>query len=594
MATKGYHEDDLVDYYDEDYEEENGDWEQEDADRETYQFVEKAAKKKSGSPPVAPKVTLTPSLPKLISPKNSFVIQIASGSSSQLSLPQAALAPIPPLGHTSNQVAKLGQLNSAIGANYQVSTWFLEKCSKLPATEAVAAGKEGLDNPNFPREKYITTPHSQTVFVVIGHVDAGKSTLNAQLVKAFGTRDTGISAQHVAVSKSGKCKTRGTNLAWELDVASDEREHGVTIDSKSKSLVIDDRHFVAIDAPGHADYVPSMLLGAMQADAAVLVIDCVKFDSGFSRGGQTKEHVALIRSLGIQQLVVVLNKTDMMDPDARAKELETILCQLDDFIFEEMKFSKKSVKFVPVSAINNDNVSARAAHQQQCLKDALLALSPKNHGPIHHTVCVPIVDVSGDRFSGRIECGSVHAGEKLMILPSRQLVTINAGHGPAAHHTYFPGNYLESVQFSLQDAASGSLSPTWSAFIHPGSVLVDPVYPLERIQVVEKFLARILVINDDYMPVVKGQSVTMNCHTAMIDGFISRLVAHVPQHNSEETAKKPSVPKCLVKGDVGIVELTVRKGGSIVVEPDTNTRVTGRVVIRDRGVTIAVGLVVSA
>lgn len=591
MATKGYHEDDLVDYYDEDYEEEEGDWEQEEADRETYQFVEK--KKKSGSPPVAPKVTPTPSQPKLISPKNSFVKQISSGSSSQLSLPQSALTPGPPVGYTSNQLAKLGQLNSDIGANYQVSTWFLEKCSKLPAAEAVAAGKEGLDNPNFPKEKSNTQHYSQTVFVVIGHVDAGKSTLNAQLVKAFGTPDTGISAKHAAVSKSGKSKTRGTNLAWELDVASDEREHGVTIDSKSKSLVIDDRHFVAIDAPGHADYVPSMLLGAMQADAAVLVIDCVKFDSGFSRGGQTKEHVALIRSLGINQLVVVLNKTDMMDPDDRAEELETIICQLDDFIFEEMKFSKNSVKFVPVSAINNDNVSARAPHHQQCLKDALLALKPKNHGPIHHTVCVPIVDVSGDRFSGRIECGSVHAGEKLLILPSRQLVTINAGHGPAAHQTYFPGNYLESVQFSLQDA-SGSLSPTSSGFIHPGSVLVDPLYPLERIQVVETFLVRILVINDDFMPIVKGQSVTMNCHTAMIDGFVSRLVAKVPQHHSEEPAKKPSVPKCLVKGDVGIVELTVRKGASIVVEPDTNTRVTGRVVIRDRGVTIAAGLVVSA
>ena len=574
MATKGYTEDELADYYDEDYEEEEeGDWEQEEKDKEDYSFVdkEKAAKKP------------TPTPPKLMtSPKGSFVRKLDSASTSSVSLPAAALAATAATaaGYTSNHVAKLAGLCADLALPYQLSTRYMERALKCP--DPMLSAREGLANPNFPKEAPSKPHEPQTVFVVIGHVDAGKSTLMAQLVKEF-SASPHASPVHEP-RKGGKTRANASALAWEMDVGSDEREHGVTIDSKSKLLLIDNRPFVAIDAPGHSDYVPSMLLGAMQADAAVLVIDCVKFDAGFSRGGQTKEHVALIRSLGIGQLVIVLNKVDMLDPADRVEDLETIKCQLRDFVFEEMRFAKNSVKFVDVSAIQGLNILNRADDERGCLREALIGLHPRDHGPIHHTVCVPIVDVAGDRLSGRIECGSVHTGEKLMILPSRHIVVVGTCPTP-----YLPGDYLESLPFTLHDA-SGSSSPTSAAnVIHPGSVLVDPLFPSAHIGAVTTFFARILVINDDFMPVVKGQSVTVNCHTAMIDGFISRLVVKVPAPGAEQ---RPGVPKCLVKGDVGIVEVTVRK--LLVVEPDAVSRVTGRVVIRDRGVTIAAGLVVSS
>jgi translation elongation factor EF-1alpha len=344
---------------------------------------------------------------------------------------------------------------------------------------------------------------------------------------------------------------------------------------------------VAIDAPGHADYVPSMLLGAMQAEAAVLVIDCVKFDSGFSRGGQTKEHVSLIRSLGIHQLIVVLNKIDMIDPEDRYDEIESIKSQLKDFIFDEMRFTE--CDFIPVSAIKGENIFSPIHAEDEssiCLKDALVALKPKSHGPVNHSVCIPIVDVSGDRLSGRIECGSVHDKEKLMIYPSKQMVQLHT-------QTRVPGSYLESVQFSFMDSSlnAGASSPTnagTSAYIHPGSVIVDPLFPLDHIECVEKFQARILVINDDFMPIVKGQTVTVNVHTCMTDASISRLIGKINKQGKMEPGPPP---KCLVKGEVAMVEISLRKGHVIAVEPNASTRVTGRVVIRDRGVTIAAGLV---
>jgi len=573
-------EDDLADYDDEYYEEEE-DFELED-DEEEYNFVEKESKK-SAAPSKQPQIIL-PQKKSSCSLGNSPVL-----SSSSVSPPVS----IP--GLTSNQMTKIRKLRDDLSLDYPVSMHFLEKAIKCQEP-VMETAKQGLDNAIFPKKQDSTTTIPVlpvVVFVVIGHVDAGKSTLNAQLVRHFGLK----SAPRNSVIFSGppmvggKKKTRAppggqSALAWEIDVGSDERDHGVTIDSKSMSLTIGEGKFVAIDAPGHRDYVPSMLLGAMQADAAVLVIDSVKFDSGFSRGGQTKEHVALIRALGISQLIVVINKIDMIED--RADEIAIIRSQLEDFIFDEMDFKHENVQFVSVSALMDTNLICRIDDDEICLTEGLKKLRAKNHGPIHHSICIPIVDISGNRLSGRIECGSIRDGEKLLVLPSKQLVTLNGLQSVAA----IPGDYLESVEFEFVDSSyhAGSNSPSSggvSHLIHPGSVLVDPMFALENISTVESFLARILVLNDDVMPIVKGQSVTINVHTMMVDAVVSRIVSRIPP----DGVSKLPVPKCLVKGDVAIVEISAKK--PIVVEPDTHSRVTGRVVIRDRGVTIAAGLIVN-
>ncbi len=560
MATRKFNQDDLEDYDDAEYYEEEEDWEETERDQEEYNIVDTSKTKKQQSTQSGAK-SKQPEPQKAVPKAPTLSIPL------QQSVPSTTLQ-----GFTLNQQNKLRSFASEIGAPYPLSTWFVEKFSKQP---------NGLAVSKLELEKAPGSPPA--VFVVIGHVDAGKSTLMAQLVGRFAAEKTTPALSKQRSGRSGSFN----NMAWEMDVGQDERDHGVTIDAKSKPLLIGDRQFVAIDAPGHADYVPSMLLGAMQADAAVLVIDCVKFDSGFSRGGQTKEHVSLIRALGIHQLVVVLNKIDAIDPEDRFEELETIKAQLRDFVLGEMRFS--NVDFVPLSAIMAQNIFEPLYPEDAetlCLVDALLKLKPKPHGPMHHSVCIPIADVNGDKISGRVECGSVHEKERLLVLPSRQLVQLLAGSGDRC-----PGSYLEAVPFTFVDTSlTGSLSPTngsSAVYIHPGSVLVDPLFALQRIECVESFHARILVINDDFMPIVRGQSVTINVHTAMVDASIARIVGKI----KEETSLAPA--KCLVKGDVAIVEISLRKGSSIVIEPDCSTRVTGRVVIRDRGITIAAGLIVS-
>lgn len=607
MTAKRFTDDDLIDYEDEDdyYDEDYVDEEHED-DKAEYNFVDKKNVRKQEKNLPTKQAVIVSKPTTVITPQ----------SSSSISLPTTTTTtclgdhhPPPTTLYTSNQLKKMTALSEQLeDIGYPLSSHFLDRCVKANGYETA---KAHLDNPIVPKE-IDSVPLAATVFVVIGHVDAGKSTLNAQLVKHFEKKTisgaeksfpkSSPTASFVGVGGGTKIKTRSKSsaLAWEMDVGTDEREHGVTIDSKSKSLMIGDnnKRFVAIDAPGHRDYVPSMLLGAMQADAAVLVIDASKFDSGFSRGGQTKEHVSLIRSLGIHQLIIVINKIDTIEEEDREEEIATIRVQLEDFVFDEMKFARDNVQFVVVSALMDFNIvgsSSTDDDEEISLSQALVRLEPKDHGPVHHSICVPIVDVSGHHLSGRIECGSIRNGDKVMVLPSKQLITVNWDEKISPTSFACPGEYLEGAEFSFLDKSlEGSASPGGSNIhhlIHPGSVLVDPVYSLENLKCVETFYARILVINDDVMPIVKGQSVTLNVHTAMTDGYIFRIVGKISA-DSQKLVTTP-VPKCLVKGDVAIVELSTRKNVPIVVETDVTNRVTGRVVVRDRGVTIAAGLIVS-
>nr|TKV93012.1 hypothetical protein SEVIR_9G199100v2 [Setaria viridis] len=213
---------------------------------------------------------------------------------------------------------------------------------------------------------------SQLNLAIVGHVDSGKSTLSGRLLHLLGR----ISRKDMHKNeKESKEKGKGSfAFAWAMDESSEERERGVTMTVAVAYLETKKYRVVLLDSPGHKDFVPNMISGATQADAAILVVDAStgSFEAGMDGEGgksvgQTKEHAQLIRSFGVEQLVVAVNK---MDAVAYSKErFEFIKLQLGSFL-RSCNFKDSAITWIPLSAVENQNLikppsDARLASCQQ-------------------------------------------------------------------------------------------------------------------------------------------------------------------------------------------------------------------------------------
>eukprot|EP00826_Nyctotherus_ovalis_P062738 TRINITY_DN912_c0_g2_i13.p1 TRINITY_DN912_c0_g2~~TRINITY_DN912_c0_g2_i13.p1 ORF type:complete len:306 (-),score=85.79 TRINITY_DN912_c0_g2_i13:540-1457(-) len=193
-----------------------------------------------------------------------------------------------------------------------------EKVKSSPATKPIPSESTPINlNQIYPNIEYdclkSSEPRDETInLVVIGHVDSGKSTTMGHLLFDLGYVTHGKMTQY---EKQSKLQGKPTfHYAWVLDEGTSEREHGVTINVALKHFQLKDKNFMLLDAPGHKDFIANMISGAAQADCAILMIDSKKssFSAGFKEKGQTREHAILARCLGVTQLVVAINKLDMV------------------------------------------------------------------------------------------------------------------------------------------------------------------------------------------------------------------------------------------------------------------------------------------
>lgn len=208
--------------------------------------------------------------------------------------------------------------------------------------------------------------------IAIGHVDAGKSTLLGHFLFLLGE----LSDRQI-VKFEKECKNIGKpsfHFAWALDENQEERKRGVTVDIAYKQIQTEKFFINLMDAPGHRDFVPNMISGAAQADAALLIIDASpnSFESGFFLGGQTKEHAILAMALGVKEIIVVINKMEVCDWSV--ERYEYIEKELMNFLII-IGFNKKdNIHFVPVSGLSGINLitTPEKDKNEWYLKESLL------------------------------------------------------------------------------------------------------------------------------------------------------------------------------------------------------------------------------
>ena len=197
--------------------------------------------------------------------------------------------------------------------------------------------------------------------VFIGHVDHGKSTTVGRLLL-----DSGHIEQHVIekneklASEQGKA---GFGLAYVMDGLKEERERGITIDVAHKEFFTPNYYWTIIDAPGHRDYVNNMITGAGQADAALILVPAEKggFEAAIAKGnrstgeieGQTRQHARLLALLGVEQVIVGINKMDTCNwEEARFNEIKTEMMGM----LKDAGLKPKKCPVIPYSGFHGENL----------------------------------------------------------------------------------------------------------------------------------------------------------------------------------------------------------------------------------------------
>ena len=257
-------------------------------------------------------------------------------------------------------------------------------------------------------------------FVIVGHVDHGKSTLIGRLL--YDT-DSLAPDKIEEVRKASSEQGKETEFAYLLDHLEEERKQGITIDTTQVFFKTDKRRYVIIDAPGHVEFVKNMITGASQAEAAVLIVDVKE---GVKE--QTRRHSYMLSLLGLDQVIVVLNKMDLVD---FSKDVfDSIRKDVEEWL-KSIKIS--STVYIPISASKGENIASRSEkmpwYSGSTFLESLDTLQNKQ-SPEDKALLLPIQDVYkiGDKRinAGRVESGVIEKGAEIKILPGEQITRVNS------------------------------------------------------------------------------------------------------------------------------------------------------------------------
>lgn len=415
--------------------------------------------------------------------------------------------------------------------------------------------------------------------VFIGHVDAGKSTIGGHIMYLTGQVDKRTLEKY---EREAKEKNRESwYLSWALDTNQEERDKGKTVEVGRASFETEKKHFTMLDAPGHRSFVPNMIGGAAQADLAVLVISARKgeFETGFERGGQTREHAMLAKTAGVKHLVVLINKMD--DPTVRWSEERFEECKekLMPFLKKVGFNPKKDIYFIPVSGITGANLKTSA--KEHCpwysgppfieYIDELPSLRRSSDGPLRMPVTDKYKDM-GTILLGKIESGKIERGANLIIMPNK--------------------NAVEVLQILVDDCESDKAQTGENVKLKvrgieeedvlPGFVLCEANNLCHTCKV---FDAQIVILEHKSI-ICPGYSAVLHIHNAVEEVQILAFIAMIDKKTG---AKSKTRPRFIKQDQIAIARFEM--ADVLCIEAFKDFPQMGRFTLRDEGKTIAIGKV---
>lgn len=419
--------------------------------------------------------------------------------------------------------------------------------------------------------------------VFIGDVDAGKSNLAGHLLYLVGAVDE----RTVEKLRQEAIENNRATWVWSyiLDTIAEERVRGKTLDISRAHFETKRRRYTILDAPGHRQYVPNMIRGATQADVAILVISAKtgEFESGFLKGGQTREHAMLAKMMGIKRLLVVVNKMDLVDwSQARYQEIHDAIMP---FLLKECQFSTIQITMMPISAYLGINLVTPISPEKCPWYSGPSLIEFLDSSPsvtrttevLRFPISERIKDSGNLYLSGKIDMGILNKGQSVLVLPKQvtaKVGTILINETPV--DTAVTG---DNIMVSLTGCECDQ-------DILIGDILCDLDHP---IPVVTTLIAQIKIValpaNQPLL--TAGYSAMLHLHTATRIATVVELKTELDLASGKE---KPAKPFARVNSIV-TVKLTVTP--SLCVEKFSTSQYFGRFTLRDKDVTVGIGKILS-
>lgn len=416
-----------------------------------------------------------------------------------------------------------------------------------------------------------TKPHLNVIFV--GHVDHGKSTTVGRLMYDSGNVDE--QAMRKLKEKAKELGKAGFEFAFVMDNLKEERERGVTIDLSYRKFIANKYEVTIIDAPGHKDFVKNMITGSSQADVAFLVVAAAE-----GVMAQTKEHLWLLKTLGVGQVCVLVNKMDTVKYDgAKFNSVKDEISKL----LQTVGYKLDQTQFIPLSALEGDNVVKKSTNMAWYKGPTVveqLDNFKEPEKPVNLPLRLPIQDVYnisgiGVVPVGRVETGKMKIGDKIVVTPARE------GKGIAGEIKSIEMHHEQVQEAEPGDNIGFNVRGIGKKDIARGDVLGHANNPPT---VCKEFTAQIVVLNHPTVLTV-GYTPVFHIHTAQVACRIDKIEKKLDPATGQVTQENPDFIK---NGDAAIVKVVPTK--PLVIEKQKDIPHMARFAIRDAGSTVAAGM----